>query len=1330
MKNKITATIFLFAIIASLIPSMPVSAQEDLIYVEIQPEGANMKDNFIVAESAGSNYGSIGAITVGEQAGTSWKARSLLEFDLSGLPRDPTMVSATLVLTVATDLSDNARTMYVYALNTDWSETTSNWNNRFGSTPWTEAGAFGVGDDVLTDPIGSVELTSDLEPGDQVEITITNFGPVVDMIKQNYFGFLLKMDVEEDDQYDFYSSDEVTEEYRPMLILEYYPGDEDVVDPGWFCADGSYATLLPFADCIPEEIQTSAESPFDYGAGFTSGGGYGIGKGLTAAILDCEPYPRCINDYPIYYRVTYDFVWVTTAPPSFANPIFWLIIGQVPGDTTIDLGEVQCGSGTNGRCIGTFEGVLSPAQLPTNYADEHFTLGAFFSVNTGVTLVTGTALTFNVYFSLKPFDQDCFDTYYVPLPETFQIDPLIEMPLGESGTPPDYQIYPTEIGKTYMVRVQDGPWNDGIENRTDAAVSLDGETWMAWDDFSAQAVCVSLDPLLAWNPDYQIIFFTATTENFYIRVNDVDDEFADNTNSVEAPFSYVIGEALLLSEESCDSSFSFDPEGDLFAEATINSTAEGTLANEEEDMQSGEWYAIEVESGTWNEPAGEDRTDMEFTFSEAWADLSEGSDFVWCVGSSLIYIQAPAESISLRVNDQDSNFSNNSGSLEINIYHVSYTYVPDGCAEEFETDDIVASGVAKGEQVNGVPFANNLSTIGLSLSYAVLPGAWYMLETRDGPWWLRESFSSVAGEYQPGNDYYDVQIKTEAPSSSSEWVMPDEWALATCVVEIDAIGHIRIYFQVPDNNAGDLNQGGAEYFIRVAGAGFLGMGEIGWDLYQAINVPISGEGENPWETCYLQYIQSSSVPLNEQAWIPVKEEAGTSIIQYGATGGGASVLIPDKDYWLQTSNGPWFDGVGGVEPGEGESSSNAGALYSAQLSSDGGTTWFNISEHPGVFCSEVDPLGSYERAFFHVNVGEVWKIRVADTETELFTDNTGTLAYTLHAVNPHGFPITTDEITDYNFEVCAPLLVRPYIPGMTSSTIDAPTIPSSWDVEDWVTYFGNWFSALGNYFGERVDNIGTFLSGLGRYIGDWFTYMNRSFVSYFAWCPRHVNILLTAINRLQDKEPLATLMEIQDTSDTVWAEVESYDWGVAGEGGGEGDGQEYVSIFSFGEGGGEGDNTNVVNYIFEKFFPLSGPGVNIWSGDGDIVVFGSAELPTYYYTCNDVFGEFLPARLRQGVCFVSGHWRATGAWWWVQLSIDISTIFLLVTMIKSSAQSLIYMMTGVRPWTKDGALRGLDRLADAMERQNSNAESSQSSSSLISRSTRAERGSGSGPRTG
>jgi hypothetical protein len=333
-------------------------------------------------------------------------------------------------------------------------------------------------------------------------------------------------------------------------------------------------------------------------------------------------------------------------------------------------------------------------------------------------------------------------------------------------------------------------------------------------------------------------------------------------------------------------------------------------------------------------------------------------------------------------------------------------------------------------------------------------------------------------------------------------------------------------------------------------------------------------------------------------------------------------------------------------------------------------------------------------------------IRVDDVETGLWTDNTGTLAYTLYALNPVGFPITAGDVTDANFEVCAPILIKPYIPGMiyTRPAMESPEAPSSWDVSDWVTYLGEWFSALGNYVGDLVDitmrNVGPFLQGFGTYLGDWATYLKRSFVSYFAWCPRHVNIILASINKLQDKEPVATFMELKKAGDTAYAEVESYDWGTVGEGGGVGgNGEEYIGLFSVGEGGGEGDNPGAVDYIMERIFPTGGPGWSFWSGDGDIVAFGNgnAALPDYYYTCSDVFREFLPERLRQGVCFSSSFWRETGAWWWIQLSIDLSTIFLVINLIKTSIQELVYMMTGVRPWTNDRDVAANDANNDQLE---------------------------------
>jgi hypothetical protein len=162
-------------------------------------------------------------------------------------------------------------------------------------------------------------------------------------------------------------------------------------------------------------------------------------------------------------------------------------------------------------------------------------------------------------------------------------------------------------------------------------------------------------------------------------------------------------------------------------------------------------------------------------------------------------------------------------------------------------------------------------------------------------------------------------------------------------------------------------------------------------------------------------------------------------------------------------------------------------------------------------------------------------------------------------------------------------------------------------------------------------------------------------------------MLIGAIKALETREPLATLSALNTVTKTAAAEIASYDW----EGG-----YEDTSIFS----GGGGD-------LVQRVLPTSGVGISPWEDGGNLVNFDSSNngLPSYYYTCDSAFADFLPSRARIGVCFASAYWKQTGASFWVQLSLDITAIFMLLGMIKGAVQSLVYMMTGVRPWTKDGA---------------------------------------------
>lgn len=1363
----------LAALVPAAIPAYDAQAQSEIIEVEIQPDGANMNDAHIVSTAATTNYGSSTELGVGESNAGSSVYRSLLEFDLTGLPYDMNVIAATLTLTVDQDLSDGG-TMCAYALKVDWVEGQVKWNQRKNiSVAWQTAGASGANDRELEDAVGCVELGAGLEAGQTVELVLSP-NDVEAMRKDNYFGFLLKMEDEADDLYIFRSSDHATETDRPKIELSYDP-DTPLVDPGWTCEDGALFGYT-FQNCSTHALI----SPFTSSGGHVQApGNFGTGIGMTAGLLHCEPYPRCVNDYPIYYRLEWSANFRVNFHTGDMTLNQWL---SIPGMSNHTLGSTYCpqtgtvGGKAIGDCMGYYEGVILPSQLPEN-SSQPYTIGLVVN-RSGLSFMEEVGYGWNLYLSLSPFDQDCADEWYVPLPETFVIDPLIETPLGIYGEPADDQIYETVIGQTYMVRVLDGPWDDGVSNdRTDAAVSLDGENWMTWTEFSAYAFCVDVIPELMDNLDYQIMYFEATTEEFHIRVNDIEDEFDDNDNHNETPFSYAIGIAFSLAGPvECESQFTWDDVNDWIASVNVIATEEDVPALTEfnEPMIAGEWYAIEVASGTWNESGGgAPRVDMEFLFTYVmgWEDLAEGSNLVYCVSADglTVFIQAPNNEtldLHLRVNDQDEpqNWADNAGALGVNIYRVTFTRTITGCELQFDVGNFVVHDTVEGTAANGKQFANVFSSGGVSYSYGLTPGGWYMLETTDGPWWR----TFTGGGYESNTHYYDMQLQ-----AGGTWYDFDEWPFAECVVTVDALGHQRVYFQAPD-------EGGMQYFIRIAGAGPFTRGWMGWNLYQAIDLDLTGldecsdftynpestlaigsidswlsggnlinglandayfaihiesantdsdppyyqhsgwwesssseeerddlqltidgganwqtlpnhpavlcyyytPGENelvffvrvlngqswkmraesetfsnnigsviyrvhqasageldPWSSCMDDY--TATVPaLNEHEWIPPQDEEGIlisptltytssqdpdgdGIIHWGAPG-----LVSGKTYMIATKNGPWYDG---------ESPTPS---YLAQLSSDDGENWYSFGEHPDVICYKREQTRRYWTAIFSVETGQRWRIRVADTESSVFTDNTGNLAYKLNLVNE--FPVNGpgDYVDDYDpgaFDVCTQALVRPQ--SLTLSEI----------------------GSLGNYF------------------GDWIQYINRSLLSYFAWCPQHTEMLVSAMRLLQTKEPLATISALNTVAKNVAADVASYDWDG---------GFEDTSIF-----------TNNATDLAERLLPRGGVAVSPWEEGGDLVHFdgGNNALPSFYYTCDNVFTDYLPSRIRTGVCFTSAYWKETGASFWVQLSLDISAIFMLFLMIKSAVQSLVYMMTGIRPWTKDGAQRMIIDVANGSD---------------------------------
>ncbi|MBL7943283.1 MAG: DNRLRE domain-containing protein, partial [Flavobacteriales bacterium] len=125
----------------------------------LQPNAANGVDNYILS-SGTTNYGGAADISIGERNdSTNSNARTLIKFDLSSLPTNAVIQSASLSIWTVEDKSDTDTTVNVYRLKRPFNETTSNWNKADASTNWEVAGAAG-GNDRESNSIGSIAIAA------------------------------------------------------------------------------------------------------------------------------------------------------------------------------------------------------------------------------------------------------------------------------------------------------------------------------------------------------------------------------------------------------------------------------------------------------------------------------------------------------------------------------------------------------------------------------------------------------------------------------------------------------------------------------------------------------------------------------------------------------------------------------------------------------------------------------------------------------------------------------------------------------------------------------------------------------------------------------------------------------------------------------------------------------------------------------------------------------------------------------------------------------------------------------------------------------------------
>jgi RHS repeat-associated protein len=187
-----------------------------------QPAGTDGVDTYLLNTSPTTNNGTAVTMWVGESNNATDKvARSLIKFDLSSIPSNATITSATISLWTDADFSDNDRTIKVYRLKVPFNESQATWNEASTGVNWQSPGASGTNDRESTN-IGSILIDAD-EPLDIEKQISLSTAQIQEMVNGTFTnnGFIIIADTEDNDRFSYRTSDASAATKRPKLVIQY-----------------------------------------------------------------------------------------------------------------------------------------------------------------------------------------------------------------------------------------------------------------------------------------------------------------------------------------------------------------------------------------------------------------------------------------------------------------------------------------------------------------------------------------------------------------------------------------------------------------------------------------------------------------------------------------------------------------------------------------------------------------------------------------------------------------------------------------------------------------------------------------------------------------------------------------------------------------------------------------------------------------------------------------------------------------------------------------------------------------------------------------------------
>jgi hypothetical protein len=199
--------------------------------ITLQPDGATGVDTQLDSANVATNYATATDFSVGERDDVGTQIyRSLIKFDLSVIPVHARIFRADLTLMISADRSSSSGNFRIFRVLRDWVETEATWQNWSSGNAWTGVGCSGEGTDFNISIWASLAFGNAESGAKTWSLDLALFSKMVRREFPNY-GWLIESDTQNNDAYQFRSSDYGVAADRPKLEIEYISGVSPTISP-------------------------------------------------------------------------------------------------------------------------------------------------------------------------------------------------------------------------------------------------------------------------------------------------------------------------------------------------------------------------------------------------------------------------------------------------------------------------------------------------------------------------------------------------------------------------------------------------------------------------------------------------------------------------------------------------------------------------------------------------------------------------------------------------------------------------------------------------------------------------------------------------------------------------------------------------------------------------------------------------------------------------------------------------------------------------------------------------------------------------------------------